>query len=360
MSTGYRDNESENETKRNRVRVGLVGYGYWGPNLARNLNELPGCELVAVADRDVDRRTAVRSRYRDALVVSDYTDFKSLELDAVVVATPPHTHHDVAGFCLEHGWHTLVEKPLTLASDDARRLSDLADAENRILMVGHTFEYNPVVTELKRLVSSSELGKLYYIDMTRVSLGIFQNHMNVMWDLAPHDLSILMHLLGEAPTQIAAHGRAFINPAVFDDVHMHVEFASGISAHIHVSWLSPKKIRQCTLVGSKRMAIFDDVDLFDKLRIYDKGVDVPPYTDTLEAFHYSYHYGNVITPHIPHQEPLRTQCEHFLDCIRTGKRPQTDAANGIRVIRALEAAEFSLQAGGIPVDMTAPALPVVA
>lgn len=338
------------------LKIGIIGYGYWGPNLARNFDGLPDCRLVVVADRRPERRAAVRERFRDVITVSDHAELADIHLDAVVVATPPRTHASVASYCLHQGWHTLVEKPLALRSEDAVALGALADAKNLVLMVGHTFEYNPSVTLLKQLIADGELGRLYYFDMTRVNLGLYQKDLNVMWDLAPHDLSILLHLLAEEPVRVSAQGRDFITPGVFDDVHMNLEFAIGISAHIHVSWLSPKKVRQCTIVGSRRMAVFDDVDPFDSVRVYDKGVDVPAYTDTFEDFHYSYRHGNVVTPYIAQQEPLRIQCRHFVDSIRAGARPQTDAANGARVVRILEAAERSLGQGGTPIELTSSVL----
>lgn len=335
-----------------RLRIGIIGFGYWGPNLARNFDGLQDCRLVAVADRRPERLAAVREKYRDVITVTDHTQLAGLDLDAVVVATPPRTHAAVARFCLEQGWHTLVEKPLAISTEDALQIGTLAEARNRVLMVGHTFEFNPSVVQLKKLIADGELGRLYYFDMTRVNLGLYQKDLNVIWDLAPHDLSILLFLLDDEPHRVSAQGRDFITPGVYDDVHVNLEFDSGVSAHVHVSWLSPKKIRQCTIVGSKRMAVFDDVDPFDSVRVYDKGVEVPAYTDTLEDFHYSYRYGNVVTPYIAQQEPLRVQCRHFIDSILSGVRPQTDAANGARVIRIIEAAERSLLKGGSPVELS--------
>ena len=329
------------------LKVGAIGYGYWGPNLIRNFVELPGSELHAVADLDEGRLAHVRERYPQIqITTNNYKELFESELDAVVVATPPHTHYRIVRDCLEHGLHVLVEKPLTLDSHEGCELIRIAEANNRLLMVGHTFEYNPAVRALKEMIDSGELGEIQYIDAVRVSLGLFNSHLNVIWDLAPHDISILLHLLGEMPTGVAAQGTACVQEGIEDVAYMTMRFSNNILAHIRMSWLDPCKTRRITVVGSKKMVIYDDVEPQEKLKVYDKGVKALRHTDTFGEFQFAYHYGDIVTPYIRFDEPLRIECGHFLECIREGKRPLTDGYNGLRVVEVVEAAQKSLENGG--------------
>jgi predicted dehydrogenase len=329
------------------INVGVIGCGYWGPNLIRNFVELPSANLLAVADMREDRLAHIKSRYPGIATTDDYWDFFAMPLDAIVVATPPSTHFAIARTCLEHDRHVLAEKPLTLSSDEALALIELAEERGLTLMVGHTFEYNAAVRALKELIDSGELGEIQYVDAVRVSLGLYQQDLDVVWDLAPHDISILLYLLDSHPVLVSAQGADCIFKGKHDIAYLHLEFANRVLAHVRLSWLDPCKIRRITVVGSKKMVVYDDVESLEKIRIYDKGVDALPYTDTYGDFQCSYRYGNVVIPSIRFIEPLRLECEHFINCIMEGARPLTCGWDGLKVVRVLEAAERSLHYGGL-------------
>jgi predicted dehydrogenase len=265
-----------------------------------------------------------------------------MELDAIVIATPPATHYQLAMDCLGQGLHVLVEKPITLSSQTAKELVDYAKEMDLILMVGHTFEYNPAVRALKDLVQTGALGTIYYIDGVRANLGLFQRDLNVLWDLATHDVSILLYVLGMEPITVSAQGSACVLDNIHDIAYLHMTFPQNILAHFRISWLDPCKVRRITVVGSKKMAVYDDVESLEKIRIYDKGVEVPPYTSTFEEFKLSYRYGDVIIPHLSHMEPLRVECNHFLDSITNMTQPISNGESGLRVVKVLEAADRSL------------------
>lgn len=330
-----------------KVNLGVIGCGYWGSNLIRNFVEISESKVMAVADLSEERLAYIRSRYPSIRTTKDYQDFFDMPLDAVVVATPPATHFRIAQDCLQHDLHTFVEKPLTLNSRDAQRLVKLADAKGLILMVGHTFEYNPAVRELKKLIERGELGRIYYIDAVRVNLGLFQPDLNVLWDLAPHDLSILNYILGRDPISVRAQGAANIFSDKHDVVYLTLRYRDNILAHIHLSWLDPCKVRRITIVGSKKMVVYDDVETLEKIKIYDKGVEALPYINTFGEFQCSYRYGNVIIPNIRFVEPLRVECRHFLDCITNNTEPQSSGKVGLKVVKVLEIAEHSLRNGGM-------------
>ncbi|MCD4670347.1 MAG: Gfo/Idh/MocA family oxidoreductase [Actinomycetia bacterium] len=329
----------------NQVRLGIIGCGYWGPNLIRNFIELKESEVVVVADLDPSRLDTIRTRYHDTITTTDYHDLFTMNLDAVVIATPPSTHYLIARECLEQGLHTLIEKPMTLDSRHAEILIELAANRNLVLMVGHTFEFNPAVQAVKEIIDSGVLGKIYYVDTVRVNLGLFQNHLNVIWDLAPHDISILRYLLGTEPTQVSACGSAFILPNIHDLAYISLQFPDNVMAHIHVSWLDPNKVRQITIVGSKKMLVYDDVAPLEKIRIYDKSVTRLPYTNTFGDFELSYRYGDISIPHINFTEPLRIECQHFVVSIINGTPPKSDGHAGLQVVKVLELAERSLHSG---------------
>jgi predicted dehydrogenase len=335
------------------VRVGVIGCGYWGPQLIRNFSEIAGADLIAVADPRPDRLEYVRARHRSVVCVADHADLLEMDLDAVVVATPIHTHHRVARDALLAGKHVMVEKPLTSSVEEALDLITLADRAGQTLMAAHTFLYNPAVRELSRMVHTQHLGRIHYIDAARLNLGLFQRHVNVLWDLAPHDISILIHLLAELPATVSAHGSCCVQPGVHDVAYMAFRFESGIVAQSHVSWLDPAKVRRITVVGDKRMAVYNDVSLGEKIRVFDKGVE-PPVTDSFGEFQLSYRYGDVTIPYIEWQEPLRLECEHFLHCVRSGERPLSDGTQGLAVVAILEAADRSLADGGRPVPVELP------
>lgn len=336
----------ENANGSTRVKVGMIGFGYWGPKLTRNLAEMPDAELAWVADLDEERLARVRRQYPAVRTTPNYRDMLESDVDAVVIATPVRTHFRLAAESLAAGKHVMVEKPLTATSAEGEELVREAEARGVVLMVGHTFVYNVAVRRLREIIASGELGRIYYIDAARLNLGLFRSDVNVLWDLAPHDLSILLYVLGRDPLAVSARGSANVTPGVHDVAYVETRFPDNIIAHFQVSWLDPCKVRRVTVVGSKKMVVYDDLLESEKIRIYDKGVDRPYETDQFQDFHLAYRYGDVTIPHIPVQEPLRVQCEHFVDCIRTGARPDTDGYEGLKVVRILEQADRSLHNGG--------------
>jgi len=325
------------------LNIGIIGYGYWGPNLTRNIFEIPGSELVSIADFKEDRLQRAKNLYPNINVTRDYKDFFQMGLDAVVVSTPPATHYPIAKECLEHGLHVLVEKPMTLNSQHAKELVDLAESRGLTLMVGHTFEYNSAVIALKEYIDSGELGDIFYIDAARLNLGLFQNDSSVLWDLAPHDISILLYLFGDKPVSVSAQGTSCVFEGVVDVAYMNLVFPDNTPAFIHVSWLDPCKVRRVTVVGSKKMVVYNDLENEQKLKIYDKGVDTPEYTNGgFNEFQFNYRSGDIVIPKIRFAEPLRRECEHFLDCINTSKEPSSSGVDGMNVIKIMEAAERSI------------------
>jgi predicted dehydrogenase len=335
-----------------QLKVAAIGCGYWGPNLIRNCLEIPEISLEAVVDLDWARLRYVQSRNPSIPLVTDERDrLFGAGIDAVVVSTPPETHYEIVAECLQRGLHVLVEKPLTTNSDEARELITLANERDRILMVGHTFEYNPAVRHLKEAVDSGELGRLHYIDGVRVGLGLFHPRLNVIWDLAPHDFSILIHILGEAPTAVGVTGAACVQDGIEDVAYISLTFPSGILAHMRISWLDPHKTRRMTFVGSKKMIVYDDVEPHEKLRVFDKRVDRIRRTDTFGEFQFSYHYGSIFSPFINFDEPLRLECQHFAECVLQGLQPLTDGYNGLRVVEVIEAAQRSLVSGGVTIPV---------
>jgi predicted dehydrogenase len=322
------------------VSVGVAGLGYWGPNLARNFDSLPGCELRWCCDGDA----AVRARLEPAFRSARFTD--SLDelladptLDAVVLATPVRSHASLAARVLEAGKHCFVEKPLAASVADASRVVAAAAAADRIVMVGHLLEYHPGVRKLKQLASDGELGEIHYIYSNRLNLGQLRADENALWSLGAHDVSVLLHLAGEEPYEVQARGESYMRPGIEDVVFAFMRFPSGLSAHMHLSWLDPHKERRFTVVGSRRMATFDDMALDRKLTIYDKGFD-----EKAESYgEYITRSGDVYSPRIANTEPLRLECEHFVSCVRSGAAPVSDGASGLRVVRVLEALQMSLE-----------------
>jgi predicted dehydrogenase len=333
--------------QQDRVKVGVIGFGYWGPKLVRNLSEMPQARLACVADRDPQRLARVAAQYPTVETAASLGEILRSDLDAVVIATPIRTHYQLARAALLAGKHVMVEKPLTATAAEAAELTELAELRGLALMVGHTFEYNPAIRALREIVASGEIGEVYYVDAARLNLGLFQPDINVLWDLAPHDISILMYVLQSAPIAVSARGSASITPGVHDVAYLELRFPGNILAHAHLSWLDPCKVRRVTVVGSKKMVVCNDLSELEKIRIYDKGVDRPIETDRFSDFHLSYRYGGVNIPEVPLREPLRAQCEHFIECVRTGARPQSDGRVGLEVVRVLELADKSLQNGGL-------------
>jgi predicted dehydrogenase len=329
------------------LKVGIVGYGYWGPNLTRNFYEIPAADLIAIADMNEERLKQAKARYPQIIARYDHQELFDLGLDAVVVATPPATHHRIAKECLEHNLHVLIEKPMTLSSEDAENLIALADSKGLTLMVGHTFEYNSAVHALKKYIDSGELGEIYYLDAARLNLGLFQRDSNVLWDLAPHDISILLYLLGTRPVSVSAQGAPCVFKGIYDVAYINMKFPDNISAFVHVSWLDPCKVRRITVVGSKKMAVYNDIENEQKIKIYDKGIDAPPaYTNgDFGEFQFNYHSGDITIPNIRFAEPLRQECQHFLDCITNHTKPLTSGREGLEVVKILETAQRSMLNG---------------
>jgi len=334
------------------VSVGVVGCGYWGPKLIRNFQSIPGSNLAMVADLRQDRLDHIRGLYPGVATTTSYDELLDSPVEAVGIATPVSSHFQMARQALLHDKHVLVEKPLTRNSEEALELARLADERQRTLMVGHTFEYNPAVEYLKDYIAKGNLGKVYYINATRVNLGIFQKDINVIWDLAPHDVSILLYILGMKPDQVSARGAAYVQPNIADVAWVTLSFPTGVMADVRVSWLDPCKIRRITVVGSKKMIVYDDVETTERIKIYDKGVDAPPYSDTVEQFRLSYRYGDITTPAISEAEPLELECKHFLQCIRQGATPRSNGYVGYNVVKILEGAQRSLENRGIPEILT--------
>lgn len=325
------------------IKVGVIGYGYWGPNLTRNFFDLPSAELVAVADLKEERLQRAISFYPDIRTTANYNDLFNMDLDAVVVSVPPVYHYPIAKQCLENGLHVLIEKPMTQDSRQAEELIRLAEAKGLTLMVGHTFVYNSAVVALKKYIQSGELGDIHYIDTARLNLGLFQRDSNVLWDLAPHDISILLYLLDQSPVSVSAFGADCVFESSFDVAYLNLIFPNQIPAHVHVSWLDPCKVRRITVVGSKKMIVFNDMENENKLKIYDKGVDAPEYTDSFGEFQCNYRSGDIIIPKIRITEPLRQECQHFVDSIINKTQPYSDGYNGMQVVKIIEAAENSLR-----------------
>lgn len=328
------------------VRTGVIGAGYWGPNLIRNFYKLPQAELLYVADKRQDRLDHIESLYPGVRTSRDYHDLLQSQVEAVAIATPVSTHFKIAMDCLEAGKHVLVEKPIACSSQDAQTILEAAERLGLLVMTGHTFLYNPAVMALKAIIESGEIGRVYYVNSTRVNLGLYQPDINVVWDLAPHDVSILIDVLGHAPVSASARGGMYVKRNVHDVAYLSLFFPDEVMADLRVSWLDPNKIRRLTIVGSKKMIVYDDIEPVEKVKIYDKGVEVQPYTDTFEEFHLAYHYGEVNTVPLEWQEPLELECVDFVESIRQGRKPRSDGQLGLKVVQVLEAAQSSLNNGG--------------
>ena len=326
------------------LSIAVAGLGYWGPNLARNFAAIPGCRLTWCCDASEQARARVSDRFPSARFTGDLDEVLADEsLDAVALATPVAQHADHAVRVLQAGKHCFVEKPLAQSVSDAERALAAAESAGRILMVGHLLEYHPGVQRLKQLVDSGELGdRIYYIYGNRLNLGKLRADENALWSLGAHDVSVVLYLAEEEPWEAVAHGESYVQDGVEDVVFCFLRFPSGLSAHLHLSWLDPHKERRFTVVGSGRMATFDDQELEGKLKIYDKGFD----QNASSYGEYITRSGDIFSPQIPNLEPLRIECEHFVDCVRTGSSPRSDGASGLRVVRVLEELQRSLDASG--------------
>lgn len=337
------------------LKVGVVGCGYWGPNLIRNFFNLPGVEVKSCADISENRLKHMKSLYPSMETTSDYTDIvKDPDIDAIVVATPVSSHFEISFAALEAGKHVFVEKPLTRTVEEGLKLVTKADEKKLTLMVGHTFVFTAAVNKIKELIESGELGEIYYISTSRVNLGIFQEDINVIWDLAPHDISIMNYVLGSRPESVSAVGHSYIRAEIEDVAFVTMTYPGNKLANIHVSWLNPSKIRKTTVVGSKKMLVYDDVSSLEKIRIYDKGVTVQPHYDTFGEFQLSYRYGDISIPKLDDAEPLKIECQHFTDCIEKGINPRSSGVDGLDVLLVLASADRSVRQNGAEVKIEYP------
>jgi predicted dehydrogenase len=329
------------------VGVAVVGCGYWGPNLIRNFTACPASKVVMVCDQDPGRQERIAALCPRAKVVQDYTRvLANPAVEAVAIATPVGTHAPLADAALRAGKHVLVEKPLATSPKEAEDLVRLADARGLTLMVDHTFLFSPAVRQIKAIVDAGELGEIYYIDSVRINLGLFQRDVNVLWDLAPHDLSIVDYLLGRLPRSVAATGSCHTGGDQEDVAYLNLDFGGNLLASFHVNWLSPVKIRHLIIGGSKKGLVYNDLNAWEPIKIYDRGITVAEDPESRRGALVSYRTGDICSPHVEQAEPLRNVVDHFTDCIRTGKRPLTDGEAGLRVVRILDAAQRSIKAQG--------------
>ncbi|MFQ5867727.1 MAG: Gfo/Idh/MocA family protein [bacterium] len=333
------------------MNVALIGAGYWGPNLARVFFELPGCNLHTICEKRKDRLDSIKASFRNINTTQDYRILlRNSELEAIAIATEAQYHYQITKECLLSGKHVLVEKPLALNSHKCKDLIGIAKAKNRILMVGHLLEYHPAVRKLKELIDSGELGRIYYIYSQRVNLGEIRRYENALWSFGPHDVSVILYLLKEEPESVNALGQSYLQENIEDVVFVNLHFKDKRIAQVHISWLDPHKIRKTTIVGSKKMVVFDDMESSEKIKIYDKGADSPgKYASYGESI--TLRIGDIIIPKVDMKEPLKIECQHFLECIRKNKKPFTDGADGLRVVRVLEAAQKSMENYGALVKL---------
>jgi predicted dehydrogenase len=344
------------------IKVGVVGCGYWGPNLIRNLRQTPDSQLKVICDTSEQRLRHMRRLYPEVATTNSFDELlNDPDLDAMVIATPVRFHYEMAKAALKAGKHVFIEKPMARSVAEGEELVALAEQQGLVIMVGHTFLFSPAVKRMKEIIDAGDIGTLQYVSARRLNLGLFQKDINVAWDLAPHDISIILHLLEEQPTSVSCQGSSHVTRGIEDVTMMYLNFRKNRCAFIQNSWLDPKKVRQMTVIGTKRMIVYDDVEPLEKLKIYDARVEVPPHYDTFADFTYSYHYGDAYVPYIKQDEPLKTECQHFVDCIRDGLTPITGGELGLQVVRILEAAGSSLRLQGAAVELETEAeVPVAA
>jgi predicted dehydrogenase len=348
MTTRTETRPLEAETSTRDIRVAVIGCGYWGPNLIRNFFDTPGCRLTTICDLSEDRLLQMQRRHPSVRATTSVEDvLRDPAIDAIAIATPVHTHAKLADAALRAGKHVLVEKPMTTTTREAEELVTLADRAGLTLMVDHTFVYTGAVRRIKSLIDAGELGNLFYYDSVRVNLGLIQHDVSVIWDLAAHDLAIMDHLIEQRPITISATAATHFPGGMADVAYITVQFEDNLIAHFHVNWLSPVKVRQVLLGGDRRMVLYDDIQATEKVKVYDRGVqwnDDPEEARTKALV--GYRLGDVFTPQLDQTEALRNECAHFVEAVRTGSRPLTDGESGLRNVRMLEAAEFSLRHDG--------------
>jgi len=330
------------------TNIAIVGCGYWGPNIIRNFNSLKACKVKTICDLNDERLAHMKTLYPAVETTRDYNQLiNNPDIHAIAIATPVQSHFKLAEQSLKAGKHTLIEKPMASSVAECLKLKELAEEKQRTLMIGHTFLYSQPVRRIKEIVKDGDLGEiLYYISARRLNLGLFQKDINVAWDLAPHDISIILYVMEANPVSVNCQGKANVNKGIEDVTNMTINFDNGGFATIKSSWLDPNKIREMTFVGSRRMLVYNDLEPMEKIKIYDKRVEKPPHYDTFGEFQHSYHYGDMYAPYIKQDEPLKIECQHFMDCIRTGDEPLTGAAESLRVVQILEAASESVRNNG--------------
>ncbi|MBN1696520.1 MAG: Gfo/Idh/MocA family oxidoreductase [Spirochaetales bacterium] len=334
------------------VNIGIVGCGYWGPNLIRNFRSLTDCRVIKVCDKDDKRLNHMKEIYPEVDTTTDYSSLVDDDrIDAIVVATPVSTHFKLARMALQAGKHTFIEKPMAGSTEECQALNDIAHEKSLVLMVGHTFIYTATVRKIKEIIDSGDIGEVLYIKSQRLNLGLFQNDINVTWDLAPHDISIILYLINERPVSVNCVGKAHIHPKIEDVTTLTMDFSNNFFAIIQSSWLDPRKIREFTIIGSKKMIVYDDTEPLYKIKIYDQHVKIPHHYDTFGEFQFAYHYGDVYIPHIKQTEPLRIECQQFIDSIEKGEPSPSDGEAGMQIVRILEASTASLKAEGKKINL---------
>ncbi len=335
------------------IRIGVIGYGYWGPNLVRNCFETEGMQVARVSDLRADRLALVHSRYPSIQTTQDFRELiEDPKIDAVAIATPVSTHYDLAVRALQEGKHVLVEKPLASNTDQVQHLMDLAQKRNRVLMVDHTFVYTGAVRKIRELVDSGSLGEIYYYDSVRVNLGLFQHDVNVLWDLAVHDLSIMDYMLPFRPCAVSATGLSHVPGGPENIAYLTLFFEGNQIAHIHANWLAPVKLRRTLIGASRKMIVYDDLDQSEKIKVYDKGITLNNQNpEKLYQMLVGYRTGDMLAPRIDITEALRREIDHFVQCIQLQREPMTGGNSGLRVVEILQAASQSMAQHGRPVDL---------
>lgn len=352
---GRKSDICERDMKNRQIGIGVIGYGYWGPNLVRNFSTSESTEVIGVSDLDPAKLARSKQLHPSITTTTDLHDLlKNPKVDAIAIATPARTHYDLALAALKAGKHVFVEKPLAPSSEQVRRLIDEADRRNLTLMVDHTFLYTPAVQKIHELIHADGLGEIYYYDSIRSSLGLFQSDVNVIWDLAVHDISIINYILKEKPVSVSATGSCHVTGSPENMAHITLFFESKSVAHVSVNWLSPIKVRQTFIGGSRKMIVYDDVEPTEKIKVYDKGITFNPSHENAHQLRIGYRAGDMWAPHISAKEALQTEVEHFADCIRNSQQPISSGESGLRVIEILEAASHSILEQGRPVRLGQP------
>jgi predicted dehydrogenase len=333
------------------INVAVVGYGYWGPNLVRNFQEIDGCRVAVCCDSDSVRLASIKSKHPTVDATNDYSSvLKDKNIAAVIIATPIGTHYRLARQALENGKHVLVEKPLAATVSEAECLVEIAERSGLTLMVDHTFVYTGAVRKIKQIIDQGEIGDLYYFDSVRINLGLIQRDVNVLWDLAPHDVAILGYLISETPVAVCANGASHFGNGIENVAYLSVYFSSGFIAHFHNNWLAPVKIRTVILGGSRKMILYDDMDASEKVKVYDRGVDVSKPENRRDAL-IDYRLGDMWAPRLDTTEALYLVAAEFVNCIVAKRRPTTDGISGLNVVRILEASEMSIKRRGREVKL---------